>query len=294
MRDTGHIGVKALIIDEPWIGLILCGEKTWEMRKTACHQTGRIGLIRKGSKQVVGVAELAGSLPPLDSAEAYRAAEPKHRIPADRQARAFADGWRRPWLLRNAQPLERPVPYAHRSGAVIWVNLDPAVAGAVAAQIGSPVASGGAAHPPQPQAAAERPGPAESGADLAKSTRVHGQIDGDVANLPLTEANITYGHFYLRSILDFFPPEAVGGSDGTQAADRLVTVQYQLGRTVDTDIAGPNRASRQKRSAHYFFRERASVRDFFARSGARGGDTLVIRRDTSHSYTVTLEKISAA
>ena len=29
--------MKGLIIDEPWIGLILQGKKTWEMRKTACH-----------------------------------------------------------------------------------------------------------------------------------------------------------------------------------------------------------------------------------------------------------------
>jgi hypothetical protein len=49
--------VKGLIIDEPWIGLILSGQKTWEMRKTACHHRGSIALIRKGSGQVVGRAE---------------------------------------------------------------------------------------------------------------------------------------------------------------------------------------------------------------------------------------------
>jgi ASCH domain-containing protein len=50
--------MKGLIIDEPWISLILQGEKIWEMRKTACHHRGRIALIRKGSGQVVGIAAL--------------------------------------------------------------------------------------------------------------------------------------------------------------------------------------------------------------------------------------------
>jgi hypothetical protein len=50
--------VKGLIIDEPWIGLILLGNKTWEMRKTACHHRGRIALIRKGSGRIVGTADL--------------------------------------------------------------------------------------------------------------------------------------------------------------------------------------------------------------------------------------------
>lgn len=60
--------MKGLIIDQPWIGLILSGKKTWEMRKTACHHRGRIALIRKGSGQVVGTADIVNSFPPLKSA----------------------------------------------------------------------------------------------------------------------------------------------------------------------------------------------------------------------------------
>ena len=286
--------MKALIIDEPWIGLILRGEKTWEMRRTACHQKGQIALIRKGSGQVVGVANCAGSLPALADADAYRAAEPRHRIPVDRQAQAFADGWRTPWVITSARPLDRPVAYAHRSGAVIWINLDPMVAEAVAAQAGALHASVRdlQAHP-RSSASDELRTPAASSLP-GKRTLIRGWIDGNVAHLPLSEANIANRHFYLRSILEFFPPEAVGGSDKTQTADRLLTVRYQPGLTVDTDIAGPNRDSLQKRSSHLFFRDRASVRDFFVRSGARGGDTLIIRRELRNTYTVTLEKLPAA
>ena len=125
--------MKALIIDEPWIGLILAGRKTWEMRKTGCRYRGPIALIRKGSGQVVGTAEVADCRPPLSDAAAYTAAERFHCIPSARQQQAFADGWRTPWVLAEAHPLARPVPYAHPNGAVIWVNLDEAVAAQVQA-----------------------------------------------------------------------------------------------------------------------------------------------------------------
>jgi hypothetical protein len=46
--------MKALIIREPWIGHILAGRKTWEMRTSPTNIRGRIGLIRKGRAIVVG------------------------------------------------------------------------------------------------------------------------------------------------------------------------------------------------------------------------------------------------
>lgn len=262
------------------------------MRRAACHQKRQIALVRKGSGQVVGVADCAGSLPAL--AAAYRAAEPRHRIPVDWQAQAFADGWRTPWAIDNARPLDRPVAFAHRSGAVIWVNLDPMVAEAVAAQASALYAS----------VREVQANPRSSGSDelrtppvssvLGKRSPIRGWINENIAHLPLSEGNIANGHFYLSSILDFFPPEAVGGSGRTQTADRPLTVRCEPDRTVKTDIAGPNRDSLQNRSPHLFFRGRTLIRDFFKRSGARGGDTLVTQRDARNIYTVTLEKLLAA
>lgn len=127
--------MKALIVDGPWMTHILRGEKTWEMRKTQCKIRGPVALIRKGSGQVVGVAEVAGSLPPIATLADFAAAEPKHRIPPTRQPRSFADGWRNPWVIAKARPLARPVRYEHPSGAVIWVNLDPRVIEQIEAQM---------------------------------------------------------------------------------------------------------------------------------------------------------------
>jgi len=39
--------VKALIIADPWIDLILDGRKTWEMRSRNTGHRGWFGLIRK-------------------------------------------------------------------------------------------------------------------------------------------------------------------------------------------------------------------------------------------------------
>jgi ASCH domain-containing protein len=127
--------MKGLIIDEPWIGLILKGEKTWEMRSGTWKHRGLIGLIRKKSGHVVGIAELTDNRPPLTNLVAYAEAENFHRIPPDRQGTAFAGGWTTPWVLKNAQPLRRPVPYIHPNGAVKSVNLSDDVAAQVQRQL---------------------------------------------------------------------------------------------------------------------------------------------------------------
>jgi len=126
---------KGLIIDEPWMSEILSGRKTWEMRKTRVLVRGPVALIKKGSGHIVGVADVIGCQPPIASLEAYEVAEPKHRIPATRQAQAFKDGWITPWVLANAKLLAQPVRYRHPNGAVVWVNLEPGVLAAINAQL---------------------------------------------------------------------------------------------------------------------------------------------------------------
>jgi hypothetical protein len=98
------------------------------MRKTGRKLRGPIALIRKGSGYVVGVAEVTECLPPLGTREAYASTEPFHRVPPSDQTYSFAEGWRTPWVLANARPLPKAVPYKHPSGAVDWVNLGPETA----------------------------------------------------------------------------------------------------------------------------------------------------------------------
>jgi hypothetical protein len=127
--------MKGLVVAEPWVGLILSGKKTWEMRTGPWKHRGLIGLIRKKSGLVVGVAELVENRPPVTSLQAYAEAESFHRIPPDRQSAAFSSGWTTPWVLTNARALKRPVPYVHPSGAVKSVNLSDDVARQVLEQL---------------------------------------------------------------------------------------------------------------------------------------------------------------
>ena len=124
--------VKGLIIDEPWISLIVSGEKTWEMRTRDTQVRGRIGLIRKGSKMVIGVADLVQTLPKLPPSE-LRASFGKHRVPESEIDEDFK--WSTAWVLQRARSLQQSVPYHHPPGAVIWVNLDPKVAALIAQQL---------------------------------------------------------------------------------------------------------------------------------------------------------------
>jgi hypothetical protein len=118
--------MKAIVVREPYISLILRGEKTWEMRSTRTLHRGLVGLIRKGSGQVFGVANVVDSLPPLSSKN-YAEYEPFHRVAACDQAGAILSRWVYPWVLANVCRLARPVPYKH-AGGVAWVNLDEEIA----------------------------------------------------------------------------------------------------------------------------------------------------------------------
>jgi hypothetical protein len=269
--------MKGLIIDEPWITLILQGKKTWEMRKTACHHRGRIALIRKGSGRIVGTANLIDSLQSLATAEDYARAETQHRIPASRQERAFADGWRTPWVLASARALESFVPYKHPSGAVIWVNLAPEVETEVEAR--SSEARPDAVAKSVPPVASTRliKTPIVACAEIHEQQRSNSALPGTVRILTVTGGNIRNKHIYLP--LDFFPQDAIGGSSRSETAVHSITVSFIPGETVETDI------DRTKR----ILRARSVVGDFFERAGVREGDSIRLTNTGPYNYEISKE-----
>lgn len=129
IRNTESIkGVptKGLVIKSPYIEKILAGTKTWEMRSTLTNIRGPIALIKQGSGQVVGVANLIGTEGPLSTQDKLNAVD-KHQISIDRITSGETDKWNNAWVLEGAQSLISPVNYQHPNGAVIWVNLEPQV-----------------------------------------------------------------------------------------------------------------------------------------------------------------------
>ena len=124
--------IRGLIIDEPWIGYLLSGRKTWEMRSQKT-KLGWIGLIRKGSGCVSGIAYLGEVGSPLSCDEMIETFE-KHRVPEE-MIRGKDFKWFTPWKLTKIQELREPVPYNHPYGAVVWVRLTNEVRKAIFAQI---------------------------------------------------------------------------------------------------------------------------------------------------------------
>src|SRR5579864_5649328 len=114
---------RGLIIDRPGIELILDLRKDWEMRTTSTQIRGTIALIRKGTGQIYGCADLVNVKGPLSRTELVQAVQ-HHQIPVHDIEAGECDKRRYAWILRNVRQLITPVPYVHRPGAVIWVVLD--------------------------------------------------------------------------------------------------------------------------------------------------------------------------
>lgn len=107
-----------LIVRKPWIDLILDGEKTWEIRGNDTKKRGRILLAESGTGLVMGSAELYHTCILLK--EDFEAYHRKHRIEAEFEELPYKNP--HIWWLRHPNRFEKPVPYVHPQGAVIWVK----------------------------------------------------------------------------------------------------------------------------------------------------------------------------
>lgn len=108
---------RSLIVRNPWIDLILHGQKTWEMRSRLTNIRGRIGLIWQGSGLIVGECNLVDCLSPISAFETSDYYD-FHRI---EDFELIVD-WPVPWVLEGAKRYDTPIPYIHPRGAVTWVN----------------------------------------------------------------------------------------------------------------------------------------------------------------------------
>lgn len=93
------------------------------MRSTVTHVRGRVGLIRKGSGQIVATAVISDCKGPFDREEMIAHVE-KHAIPEELVLSGSVDKWCYAWVITGIIPLKNPVYYLHPKGAVIWVKFD--------------------------------------------------------------------------------------------------------------------------------------------------------------------------
>lgn len=120
------IPTKGLIIKSPYIDRILAGTKTWEMRSSSTSQRGPIALIKQGTGQIVGVANLVGVKGPLSEQDKLNNIV-RHQISEECLQSGETEKWNVAWILERAQLFDTPINYQHPNGAVIWVNMEPQV-----------------------------------------------------------------------------------------------------------------------------------------------------------------------
>jgi hypothetical protein len=269
---------KGLIIADPWIGYILDGSKTWEMRSSSTSFRGWFGLIRKGTGCVYGVARLVDVGSPLDPGEMLRTLE-KHRIPADLIASGEVAKWNTPWAIADVRRLPKPVPYVHRSGAVTWVALDADVTRAVAAQAGDRTELEASTGVPCAGRTFEA-SPAETRGEKAPRGRRPSPTNSGI-RIEIGEANLRNNHFYLRDHVHKFPDDVIGGSNKAKAAPREVVLDWGGPEPARTDIDGEDKK---------FFRARGWVGAFYKLHDAQAGDFVVIEPLDPYLYRVRLEK----
>lgn len=252
---------KALVIADPWISLILSGQKDWEMRSTSASHRGWFGLIWKGLGAVYGVARLV-DVKPQQSPEQMIEALEHHRIPEEMIRSGEVATWNTPWVLADVRRLTTPVRYRHKNGAVTWVNLDDDVSEAIVRQLN-------ATHTyPAPLIAPSTP--------PSITEKRHVKVVGEVK---ITQGNIDHNHIYLRGFFDRFPSDSVGGSNKAAKAPREISVDWGQG-SVRTDLDGSKK----------FFRARGWIGSFFRINEAKAGDMVTVEETAPYQYRIRLSK----
>lgn len=94
--------------------------------------------------------------------------------------------------------------------------------------------------------------------------------------IELTQGNLDYSHMYLSGVIDFFPEDAIGGTNNCDLAPRLLEVHCGTASPVRTDIADDKK----------IFRRRAWVKAFFLAHNLAAGDRVIIERMDSDRYHV--------
>jgi len=107
---------RALIVRKVWLDKIFDEGKVWEMRSRPTKIRGTVGFIEAGSGLIVGSAEITNSFK-IDNKPFFVI---HHKV----KDLSLIDKWSYAWVLSNAKRFDKPIPYTHPKGAVIWVKID--------------------------------------------------------------------------------------------------------------------------------------------------------------------------
>ena len=110
--------MDGLIIKEKWLRLILSGLKSWEIRGSRTKKRGTIYLIQSGSSHIMGQVDIVDCIELTK--ERYEKNRGKHCIEAGWESLPYSAPYA--WVLENCVQYQKPIPYKHPQGAVIWVK----------------------------------------------------------------------------------------------------------------------------------------------------------------------------
>lgn len=110
---------RGLIIKKEWLDRIFDNGKVWEMRSRPVSKKlfGRIGLIESGSGLIIGEATLVYCFKP--STLKLQTCMSNHQV----EDMKLFKKWPYAWILKEAKRYDKPIPYKHPQGAVIWVKI---------------------------------------------------------------------------------------------------------------------------------------------------------------------------
>jgi hypothetical protein len=94
----------------------------------------------------------------------------------------------------------------------------------------------------------------------------------------LTDRAIRNGNLSVRAALHLLPDGVIGGSSRGETASSLLTIVFNPGEIVETNVPGDKMTSRC----------RGAIADFLARSGALAGDQVLLRRRADGTLSVEL------
>lgn len=106
---------RGLIIQQPWLDLILTGQKTMDLRSSDTQIRGEVAILHDG--KIWGYVNLYDTVGPMTAAEIMNR-ELEHHVPYSK-----VGDYDYGWLFKDVRVLKYPRKYNHPKGAQIWVKL---------------------------------------------------------------------------------------------------------------------------------------------------------------------------
>ena len=126
LKQLQELPAIGLVVKDPFATMIVKGEKTWEVRTKRTMMRTRIGIVKSGSKTVIGEVSILDCIEltdqMLDNGFAHHKIQDIDQVfnhTGNRDIQYYA------WVLEKAQQYHRPMPYQHPPGAITWVRLKP-------------------------------------------------------------------------------------------------------------------------------------------------------------------------